>query len=157
MKAIPFRLATALTFGLFGTAHAEPNRVTFPENIDALVHYTTVTRGEVTEHMVTTPEAIEAVRRGEPLPDGTHVVLIDYREGKVHRYFVMQKGAGWGADYAAEERTRDWQFQWFWGDRSINLDENTARCRRCHASREDRSFMYTFRDLERFAETGEVQ
>lgn len=138
-------------------AHAEPNRVTLPDSLDRLVHYTTVRRGEVTEHMLTTPEAIEAVRRGEPMPDGTHVILVDYRDGEVHRYFVMQKGPDWGADYAEDSRTENWQFQWFWGDRSINLEEDTQRCRTCHSSRADRGFLYTWRDLKAFADTGERQ
>ena len=77
-------LGALLVTGMFGLdalpALAEPNRVTFPD-IDALEHYTTVNRGEVTEHMLTTPEALAAARAGEPMPDGTHVVLVDYRGG----------------------------------------------------------------------------
>lgn len=44
-------------------ADAETNRVKFPENLDQLVHYTTVRRGNVTEHILTTPEAMEAVKK----------------------------------------------------------------------------------------------
>ena len=72
-------------------ADAEPNRTTMPD-IDKLVHYTTVTRGDVTEHLMTTREAIEAVKSGKPIPAGTHVALVDYRDGKVFRYFIMEKG-----------------------------------------------------------------
>lgn len=124
--------------------HAETNRVQFPPNLDDLVHYTTVRRGDVTEHIMTTREAIDAVKKGQPIPDGTHFVLVDYRDGKVHRYFVMQKGKGWGADYDESRRTEDWQFQWFWADKSINMDENTARCQSCHSSRSGENFLYTF-------------
>ena len=76
--------------------HAETNRVTFPENLDQLVHYTTVKRGNVTEHIMTTREAMEAVKNGQPIPDGTHFVLADHRDGKIYRYFVMQKGDSFG-------------------------------------------------------------
>lgn len=86
--------------------HAEPTRATMPD-IDKLVHYTTVERGEVTEHIMTTREAIEAVKRGEPIPNGTHVALVDYRDGKVFRYFIMEKGEGWGQDYDENRRTAD--------------------------------------------------
>lgn len=144
----PIALAGLLSASIMvaGTlsALAEPNRVVFPD-LDALEHYTTVTRGEVTEHMLTSPEALAAVRNGEPMPDGTHVVLVDYRGGDVFRYFVMQKGAGWGADYG--NRTGDWQYQWFQPDRSINLAEDTTRCQSCHQSRDDSEFMYTYRDI----------
>jgi hypothetical protein len=129
-------------------AWAEPNRVTFPP-LDALVHYTTVTRGDVTEHMLTTRAAIDAVEAGEPIPYGTHVVLVDYRDGEVYRYFVMQNGEGWGAD-DPDQRTADWQFQWFWPDRSINMDETTSRCQACHQSRADREYLFTYNDLRRF-------
>ena len=135
---------------LAAPALAEPNRVTFPDNIEALQHYTTVTRGEVTEFMYTSPAALDALKAGEPVPDGTQFILQDWRDGVVYRLFVMQKGAGWGADYDEAVRTGDWQFQWYWPDGSINTDENTERCRACHQSREGREFLFTYNDALRF-------
>lgn len=129
-------------------ASAETNRVTFPD-LDRLVHYTTVKRGNSTERMLTTPAALEAAKAGREIPVGTHVVLADERDGKIFRYFVMQKGAGWGADYEPARRTGDWQFQAFKPDRTVNLSENTARCQSCHQSRKDEQFFYTFDDLRR--------
>ena len=146
LVAIAFSAAVAMGIQV----HADTNRVQFPENLDDLVHYTTVRRGEVTEHILTTQEAIDAVKKGQPIPDGTHFVLVDYRDGKAHRYFVMQKGEGWGNDYEEGRRTEDWQFQWFWADKSVNMDENTARCQSCHSSRSDSSFLYTFDALGAF-------
>lgn len=132
------------------TATAEPNRVAFPANLDELEHYTTVRRSNVTEFIYTSAEAISAIQAGEALPNGTQVVLQDWREGEVYRLFVMEKGEGWGEDYADADRTDDWQFQWYWPDGSINMDENTQRCRSCHMAREDRSFMYTYNDARRY-------
>lgn len=129
-------------------ARGEPNRVTFPL-LDQLEHYTTVTRGDVTEHMLTNRAAINAVKADQPIPVGTHVVLVDYRDGEVYRYFVMQNGEGWGAD-DPDQRTADWQFQWFWPDRSINTEETTSRCQSCHQSRADREYMFTYNDMRRF-------
>ena len=139
LVAIAFSAAVAVGIQV----HAETNRVQFPENLDDLVHYTTIRRGEVTEHIMTTREAMDAVKKGQPIPNGTHFVLVDYRDGKVHRYFVMQKGEGWGNDYDESRRTADWQFQWFWADKSVNMDENTARCQSCHSSRSGQNFLYT--------------
>lgn len=131
-------------------ALAEANRVTFPD-LDKLIHYTTVRRGNAVEHMLTTPAAIDAAKKGLPIPNGTHFVLVDHRDGKLSRYFVMQKGAGWGKDYDARRRTEDWQFQWFLTDqKSINPNENTARCQSCHEPRKDDEFLYTFNDLRSF-------
>ncbi len=153
------RVFAALAAALVGAAlipgsplHAEPNRVKFPE-LGKLVHYTTVKRGNVTEHIMTTPQAIVAIKQGQPAPAGTHFVLVDYREGKVHRYFVMQKDAGWGGDYDARRRTGDWQFQWFWADRSLNLSENTARCQSCHEGRKDSDYLYTASRIAEFDKT----
>lgn len=131
-------------------ADAETNRVKFPENLDQLMHYTTVRRGNVTEHIMTTPEAMEAVRNGQPIPSGTHFVLVDYRDGKLYRYFVMEKGSGWGADYDERRRTGDWQFQWFWPDKTINMSENTARCQSCHQGQADSDYLYTGYRIPRF-------
>jgi hypothetical protein len=129
-------------------ALAEANRVTFPANIDELEHYTTITRGEV-EEMLTSREAIEAAKSDLPMPDGTHVVIRFHRDGEITRYFVMQKGEGWGADYP-DGRTDDWQFQWFNADRTVNMDENTARCQACHSGRADDQFLFTHDALQAF-------
>lgn len=131
---------------------AEPNRVRFPtdEMIAELERYTTVTRGNVTEYMYTSREALSAIREGTEVPDGTQVILQDWREGEVYRLFVMEKGENWGADYDESSRADDWQFQWYWPDGTVNMDESTGRCRSCHMSREDRNFMFTYNDARRF-------
>lgn len=131
-------------------ALAEPNRVRFPENLDALEHFTTVTRGEVTEHMLTTSDAIAAAQAGEDMPDGTQIILADYRDDALYRLFVMEKGPGWGDEYAEDRRTADWQFQWYWPDGSVNMDENTERCRACHQGRADENYMFTYNDLMKY-------
>jgi hypothetical protein len=133
--------------------HAETNRVQFP-NLDELVHYTTVRRGNVTEHIMTTPAAMEAVKTGQPIPAGTHFVLADYRDDmKLYRYFVMEKGDGFGAGYDESRRTGNWQFQWFWPDKSINTSENTARCQSCHSSQAGSDYLYTAYRISRFSGT----
>ncbi|SEE66711.1 Cytochrome P460 [Rhizobiales bacterium GAS188] len=132
---------------------AETNRVTFPENLERYVHYTTITRGEVTEDIMATPEAMEAVKKGQPIPAGTHFVLVDYRNGKLYRYFIMEKGEGFGADYEEQRRTADWQFQWFWPDKTVNFSENTARCQSCHRTQESSNFLYTASRIPKFRGT----
>lgn len=133
-----------------GHAAAQTNRVTFPSNLDRLVHYTTVKRGNVTEHLLTSQEAIDAIKLGKAVPNGTHVVLVDYRDSKVFRYFVMEKGADWGADHQPALRTGDWQFKAFRPDKSINTSENPARCQSCHQGAEDNQHLFTFNDMKRF-------
>lgn len=139
--ALPIGAAVAVQ------ALAEPTGVAFPATLDGLVHFSTVRRGEVTEHMLTTPEAIAAAQAGQKMPDGTQVILADYRDGSLYRYFVMEKGAGWAAEYAGPNPTDDWQWQWYWPDGTINMAENTERCRACHTGQQDRNYMFTYRDL----------
>lgn len=133
--------------------HAETNRVRFPESLDQFVHYTTVRRGNVTEHIMTTREGMEAVKSGRPIPAGTNFVLVDYRDGELYRYFVMEKGEGFGADYDTRRRTGDWQFQWFWPDKSVNMNENTARCQSCHNSQASSDYLFTGYRIPRFTGT----
>jgi hypothetical protein len=45
--------------------------VKFPENYAEGVHYATVKRGNITEELFTTRAAIDAVKKGQPLPSGT--------------------------------------------------------------------------------------
>jgi hypothetical protein len=149
----PFSVAALAAVALLAVGwqvHAETNRVQFPENLDKMVHYTTVRRSNTTEHIMTTPEAMEAVRNRQPIPPGTQIVLVDYRGSDLYRYFVMEKGEGFGAEYDARRRTGDWQFQWFRPDRTVNLDENTARCQSCHRSQEGADYLFTTYRIPRF-------
>lgn len=152
-RLLPAGLAAAAVLLVGWQVRAEPNRVTFPENLDQLVHYTTVKRGNVTEHILTTRDAMEAVKNGQPIPNGAHFVLADHRDGKIYRYFVMQKGDAWGADFDDRRRTGDWQFQWFWPDKTVNMSENTARCQSCHRSQSGSEYLYTGYRIPRFAGT----
>jgi hypothetical protein len=147
--AAPIALLAAAVVLAGWPVHAETNRVRFPE-LDQLVHYTTVKRGNVTEHILTTRDAMEAVKNGRPIPDGTHFVLADHRDGKIYRYFVMEKGDAFGTDYDDRRRTGNWQFQWFWPDKSVNMSENTARCQSCHRSQSGSEYLYTGYRIPRF-------
>ncbi|MCM2404221.1 hypothetical protein NBH20_23875 [Rhizobium sp. S153] len=122
-------------------AFAEANAVTFPP-LDDLEHYTTVRRGITREHMLTNRSALDAIKAGQQVPVGTHVVLVDYQSDVLTRYLVAQK-MGNGID--------DWEYQWFWPDQSIKADENIAQCYACHQrSRRERQFMFTHSDALSF-------
>lgn len=114
-------------------ALAAENAVTFPP-LEQLEHYTTVRRGITREYMLTSRQALDALRAGQPVPTGTHMVLVDYQSDVLTRYLVGQK-IGPGED--------EWEYQWFWPDRSVKADENVARCYSCHQSRRDQQFMFT--------------
>jgi hypothetical protein len=39
------------------------------------------------------------------MPSGTVITMEDYRDGKLFRYVVMEKSAGWGPDYPPKSAT----------------------------------------------------
>ncbi|MGF9566938.1 hypothetical protein AAIH70_25880 [Neorhizobium sp. BT27B] len=139
LMALPFLIVLAGYF-VFETelspttALAASNSVTFPP-LDQLEHYTTVRRGITREHMLTSPEALAALKAGQPVPTGTHMVLVDFQSDVLTRYLVGQK-IGDDAD--------QWEYQWFWPDQTVKADENVARCYSCHRSKQSEQFMFTF-------------
>ena len=132
---------------------AGPEKIAFPASYKDGVRYATVDRYDVKQYreLYGTADAVKAAREGKPIPSGSHFVLADYRDGNIYRYFVMQRGEGWGDDYHARRRTGSWQFQWFWPDKTINAAENTERCQSCHRSREGSDFLFTGYRIPRFS------
>jgi len=142
----PFRAtsAAAATFGLWSTlAMADPAKVTFPSDFEQGVHYGTVNRGNIREELYTSRAAIEAAKQGQPSPSGTVITLVDYRDGVLFRYVVMEKRTGWGTDYFPDKRNGEWEFQAFKADRSVNTGENLDRCFSCHKSQAAQDFVWS--------------
>ena len=144
-------LAVALVIGAVATfgwpAGADNSRVEFPKNYADGVHYATVERGNITQELFISREAIEAAKSGEPFPSGTVITLVDYRRGGIHRYVVMEKREGWGELSPPDIRAGDWLFREFAPDGSPNLDEDGTRCMSCHQSQEDQDFVFTVEQM----------
>jgi hypothetical protein len=130
-------------------AHANEDRVAFPEDHAAGVHYATVSRGNIREEIFTSPDAIAAAKSGAPFPSGTVITLVDYRDGKLFRYVVMEKHTGWGAARPPETRNGDWAFQAFNADKTVNRAENLDRCFSCHKPNERQDFVFTVDQMRR--------
>jgi hypothetical protein len=116
--------------------------VAFPQNFAEGVRFATITRGNIQEELFTSRAAIEAVKKGETFPSGTVITLVDYRDGRLFRYVVMEKRTGWGADYPPDIRNGEWEFQAFNADRSVNEAEDVRRCFSCHKSQAQQDFVY---------------
>lgn len=137
-------LGLAATAALVSQAWASRDLVAFPERYAADdVHYATVTRGAIREEIFASPAAIDAAKKGQPLPSGTVITMEDYRDGKLFRYIVMEKRAGWGAEYPLEQRNGEWEFQAFNADKTVNEAENVSRCFSCHKSQSAQDFVFT--------------
>lgn len=134
-------LAGASAFAL--PADAGRELVAFPENYAEGVHYATVPRGAIRQELFTGRAAIDAVKKGQPIPSGTVITLVDYRDGKLFRYVVMEKRAGWGAEYPPDLRNGEWEFQAFNADKSANLNDDVSRCFSCHKGQAAQDYVFT--------------
>ena len=132
-----------LSLSLAGQAGAGGELVKFPQRYAEGVLYATVNRGNIKEEIFTSRAAIDAVKRGEPIPSGTVITLVDYRDGTLFRYVVMEKRTGWGAEYPPEKRNGEWEYQAFKADKSVNDKEDLNRCFSCHKSQAANDFVFT--------------
>ena len=102
------------------------------------VLYTTVDRPDNKQYreLYSTPEAIAAVKAGQPIPSGTVLTLVQFKavlnaagepekdangrfmKGDLIGYTVMEKRAGWGAEYADDIRNGEWEYQAFKADKT---------------------------------------
>ena len=144
-----------LVFGLALTAAAAAwqaragrELVSFPETFAEGVRYATVTRGNIKEDIFTSQAAIDAAKADKPLPSGSVITLVDYRDGKLFRYVVMEKRTGWGAEYPPERRNGEWEYQAFNADKSVNQNEDIGRCFGCHKPKEQQEFVHTYDQMK---------
>jgi hypothetical protein len=142
-KPVSMYMPTAVLAVAIGQAYAGGDKVKFPENHADGVHYATVNRGNIREELFTSREAINAVKNGKAIPGGTVITLVDYRDGKLFRYVVMEKRTGWGTDYPPEKRNGEWEYQAFNADKSVNANETLDRCFSCHMSQAANDFVFT--------------
>jgi hypothetical protein len=125
--AITATLALAVTATPMWRVKANEDLVSSPEEFSDGMHCATVGRRNTREEIFTSPAAIEAVKKGEPIPIDTVITLVDHRDGKLFHYVVMENRTRWGAEYPPEKRSGEWEFLTFDADRSVNHNENLGR------------------------------
>ena len=140
-------LASALA-SLAAPSLAERGLVKFPETYAEGVRYAVVDRGNIHEEIFTSRVAIDAVRNGQPIPSGTVITLVDYREGKLYRYVVMEKRSGWGIKYPPELRNGEWEYEAFNADRTVNTSDDVSRCFACHKAQAKSDYVFTFQHMK---------
>ncbi|MFP8965013.1 cytochrome P460 family protein [Pokkaliibacter sp. CJK22405] len=131
---------------------AANTQVQFPANPTAGAHYATVTRGSTREELYTSHEAIAAARAGEPLPNGTTIVLEDFRDDTLFRYVIMEKQAGFGEQVPEHQRTGDWLFREFAPDGTPNASVDGSRCMSCHQSQSANDFVFTLDRMKAYSD-----
>lgn len=144
--------AAWVAVGQQATVAPGPNKVAFPEHWAKGVMYATVDRPDTKQYreFYTTPDVLEAVRAGKPIPDGAVITLAAYMaevdaagvplkdangrfiKGKLAAVNVQQKKRGFGDDIPASIRNGDWQYQSFAPDGKVNEKANLTACYQCH-------------------------
>jgi hypothetical protein len=165
--------ALAAAFGVVAIScaavqvRAGGEKVAFPEAVGTL--YTTVDRADIKqfrELYVSPPAALEAAKKGEPLPSGTVLTLVQYAaqldpqgnpakdangrfiKTNVVAYTVMEKRTGWGTEYSDDLRNGDWEYQAFTADKKVNEKAVLANCFKCHKPLDKQDFVFSYDKLK---------
>ncbi|MFL4977407.1 MAG: cytochrome P460 family protein [Xanthobacteraceae bacterium] len=147
-------------------------KVIFPESYAQGELYATVDRADNKQYreLYTSKAAVEAAKRGEPLPHGTVITLVQYAaqldpqgnpvkdangrfiKTNIVAYTVMEKRAGWGADYPDNIRNGEWEYQAFRADKTPNTNANLTSCFTCHKPLDPKQdFVFSYERLKETA------
>ena len=113
-------------------------------------------------------EAVEAVRKGKPIPHGTVLTLVQWSvqqdangnpikdsngrfiKKDIIGHTVMEKQKGWGADYPADwPRNGEWEYAVFTADGQPNPkgNANNKACFTCHLPHAQQDFVISLAKL----------
>jgi len=144
--------ATTVTLAIASSVRAGGDKVAFPENYAQGVLYTTIDRADNKQYreLYASRAAVDAAKKGQPLPSGTVLTLVQYAakldaQGNPEKdangrfiktnivgYTVMEKRTGWGAEYPETKRNGEWEYQTFRADKTPNTQANLDTCFACH-------------------------
>ena len=157
-------VAALAAVSLTVAVRAGGDKVAFPENYAKGVLYTTVDRPDNKQYreLYSTPEAIAALKAGQPIPSGTVLTLVQYKavlnaagdpekdangrfmKGDLIGYTVMEKRTGWGTEYADDMRNGEWEYQAFKADKTVNDKAVLKNCFTCHKPLDKQDFVFSF-------------
>ena len=148
---------------------AGADKIAFPESYAKGVIYMTIDRPnnkQLTEYYVS-QDAINAAKQGMPLPSGTTITAVAFaaqldpqgnpvknaeghfvKTGDPLAFRVMEKRAGWGADYPDDKRNGEWEYQVFRADKSVNATADLNGCFGCHKPQDKQDFVFTYDKLK---------
>jgi len=166
-KAILAFSAVAALGAFAVQARAGGEKVAFPEGFEKGTLYATIDRHDIKQfrELYASPGVVEAVRKGQPVPSGAVLTLVQYRakaddKGNLVRgpdgrfvkdallaYTVMEKRNGWGTEYPGNIRNGEWEYQAFTADKKVNPKANLNACFQCHKPHEKQDFVISLASL----------
>ena len=161
-------LAAGFALAQHGPYTPGPQNISLPPDWEArFIRYATVDKPDrrIIRHLYVNPEAFAAARPGQPLPDGTIIIMADARaragadgallqdqQGRLIAQpgwvaiAVQEKEPGWGEGYGPEKRNGTWEYARFNGDGSRN-PASVEACFTCHLqTRAQQDFAFNFWD-----------
>ena len=155
------------------------NGVPYPADYAAsYIHYATIDRGDATiRDLYVSPRALQGLRSSGRLPhdsvlvielwqaavDGDGEPLLDaagrLRKGAMQSTLhVAHKRMHWDeADFPGAARAGNWNFGSFERESGARIDEDLVACFNCHQATSRSDFLYSARELARFAMSDATQ
>jgi plastocyanin len=161
----------ALALALASTnALAGPEKIKFPSDYLKGVLYQTLDRPDTKQYreLYAPAAAIEAVKKGQPIPHGTVLTLVQWSvhqdasgnplkdangrfvKNQIIGHTVMEKQRGWGADYPSDwPRNGEWEYAVFTADGQPNpkANANNKACFTCHLPHAQQDFVISLAKL----------
>ena len=164
-KIFFFGMVCASTAALAG-----PEKIKFPSDYLKGVLYQTLDRHDTKQYreLYAPAAAVEAVRKGQPIPHGTVLTLVQWSvqqdekgnplkdaSGRLIKkdiigHTVMEKQKGWGADYPSDwPRNGEWEYAVFTADGQPNpkANANNKACFTCHLPHAKQDFVISLAKL----------
>jgi plastocyanin len=156
---------------LFSTAvSAGPEKIKFPSDYLRGVLYQTLDRHDTKQYreLYAPAAAVEAVRKGQPIPHGSVLTLVQWSVQQDEKgnplkdangrfikkdiigHTVMEKQKGWGADYPSDwPRNGEWEYAVFTPDGQPNpkANANNKSCFTCHLPHAKQDFVISLAKL----------
>jgi len=160
-------LLAVATSSIAGLALAGADNVKFPSSYLKGDLYATIDRADTKQYreLYASPGVVEAVRQGKPIPSGAVLTLVQWSveadekgnpkkdangrfiKKDILAHTVMEKRAGWGAEYGPDKRNGEWEYQAFNALGQPNPKANIDACFQCHLPHAKQDFVMTLSKL----------
>jgi plastocyanin len=156
-------------FAVSTAAVAGPEKISFPQDYLKGVLYQTLDRPDSKQYreLYTQAGVVDAVRKGQPIPHGAVITLVQWSvqvddkgvplkdangrfiKKDIIAHTVMEKRAGWGAEYGPEMRNGEWEYAAFTADGRPNekANANVKACFTCHLPHAKQDFVISLAKL----------